>query len=83
MVDEPKFSRGPHSDRPARQAWDVRIETTVTEDMGDDVIVAYKTRGFRSKQDWLRWLIARELYGEIGVMRLRNGVAEEQPEFPR
>ena len=83
MVDEPKFTRGPISTERTRQPWDVRIETTLTEDMGEDVIVAYRTRGFRSKQEWLRWLIAKELYGDIGVMKLRNGVADDQPESPR
>lgn len=77
--DPALFSR-PTPSRRIDEPYDVRIETTVTESMGEDIIVAYKTARCRSKQEWLRELIVKELYGVQGVQRLRDGLPPNQPE---
>lgn len=83
----PSFARAPMSVDSRRTEngddWDVRIEATVTSAIHDDVVFAYKVLGFKNKTDWLRWVIVKELYGEVGAQRVRNGLNPEQPEDPR
>jgi hypothetical protein len=76
---EPSFSRSLPGDDP----WDVRVETTLTPSVFEDLITLYRKTGYKTRQEWLRWLIVRELYGSVGEQRLKAGLDPKQPEDER
>lgn len=84
MRSRPKAAHIPATpediDRVVDEPWDVRVETTLTPSVFEDLISMYRKRGYKTRQEYFRWLIVRDLYGSIGEARLKAGLDPRQPE---
>jgi hypothetical protein len=56
---------------------DATLETKVTEEIHDDFMIAARHLGFKTRSEFLRYLVIRELYGvsaQLQITRIPGAV---------